>query len=946
MSEKTFLAKNWFQKEESSQTEGPESFNQNLKKESCPKRSRFPSFTYHQPVRTHVVKPDEKFSPLHCFTPGWTGDSLHSKNVLRLNHLLFAVQKDVKNELFKTKDFPKTIKMGLYSEFLSYAEGMGLHFEGLEDITSFWRAIKPENLALDPKLAAFIDIYANRVAAIIFLKLRFISSLMESCGLEVNDKALLYPTSFLSQIFKKGSQSELKSRALESNLYSWYRPHEGMRETMRELLTISRGLSITEITKNISLKTQIQDDQQKVYSHALSHVSLGLFLNSLQVNLPLWLETIEGRSQPAPTIDQERVISCKYFGDYLESLSLSHWLAQENNTYFRWDEILCPDFKGREFISGTFTKICNELQFLSFLARKSEVQEEQPITYICRIMGEHFKNRKNTSKPGTFLLEEDSPFYTSTYDRVVLNLCHFPKNNPQHFLMTQILDQVKYLKPEGYLFVLSSKKLFVPSLRERLGPVLKELKTEAIFDLDDIKGKGELGSYIYVFRKREHQSDDQQLCSYFRISAELENFQQFAKITDHLRSFYLSHLEEAPSMARMDFPDKFGIEYFQEAIVNGLLIHSASEDQSRITHPTYFKSLLENCVPMDSLFEIRVLSEKDKNTVQDSLNLRLSRDLLYFLIVDFRNGQPQLELHPMETFRSIFDDRGQIHCSYFQLIPKIPGLNPNILRNYFQTAVGQQVTHLTFSGGLSMVKGQLAKFLVPKFFTETESLPDHLKAGLKTLDMTETELLESSPQSILRAFTHIDQITRDLFPRYACEILSKFSRLERTLESIIWKLDDGRVGQMVSFNNPVIQAQLVQRPTRPLYPSNDDIYLEIVSGNSPTDIHLPLTEVRVQVSHEGDLKLFSLELISNRDTVVRLHSEESLVLFTHFVLSEALNHPISKLLRAVHVPSLADIKDVLANNQSFRTSYQELQTGVQKSIMDAFRLHMTPKRKT
>src|SRR5205823_2470264 len=119
-----------------------------------------------------------------------------------------------------------------------------------------------------------------------------------------------------------------------------------------------------------------------------------------------------------------------------ESLSLSHWLAQENNINFRWDEVLCPDFKGLEFVSGTFAKICNELQFLTFLSNKADYQGEKPIGYICKIMGGHFRNRKNNVSQG--LLLEDNPFYTSTYDRVVLNLCNFPKNNPQHYLMNQI----------------------------------------------------------------------------------------------------------------------------------------------------------------------------------------------------------------------------------------------------------------------------------------------------------------------------------------------------------------------------------------------------------------------------------------------------------------------------------------------------------------------------
>jgi hypothetical protein len=352
-------------------------------------------------------------------------------------------------------------------------------------------------LAKDQRLAQFIEIYSNRVATVTFLKLRFISSLLEKCSIELNDKVLIYPTSFLSQVFKKGSITELNSRALESNLYSWYAPNEALKETMKDLLYLSRDLSIAEIIKTVSTRTQISDDQSKIYSHALSHVGVGLFLNSLQVNLPMWLDALEEKPIPAQG-EQEHIISCKYFGDYLESLSLSHWLAQENNKHFRWDEMLCPDFKGLEFVSGTFTKICNELQLLTFLAHKAENQGSKPVEYICKIMGGHFKNRKNDHAKNGLLLEDD-PFYSSSYDRVVLNLCQFPKNNPQHYLMTQILDQVKYLKPNGYLYVLSSKKLFVPSLRERLEPILNELKAEAIFDLENLKGRGELGSYIYVF---------------------------------------------------------------------------------------------------------------------------------------------------------------------------------------------------------------------------------------------------------------------------------------------------------------------------------------------------------------------------------------------------------------------------------------------------------------
>lgn len=943
MNKKAFTAIHWLQKDiESSHDQNPRAFEKVAK--AFGPQVRFPTFIKHNVVRPAPKLEGNRFSPLHCFVPGWKGDSLLSKNVIKFERLMTLVQMDIKNDLFRTKDFPKTIKLGLYNEFLSYAESLGLHFEGLEDLGSFWSMIDPEKLAEEKHLSEFIDIYANRVATITFLKLRFIASLLDRCNIELTDKALLYPTGFLSQIFKKGSHTELQSRALESNLYSWYQPHEGLKETMKELLSVSKELGITEITKHISLRTQIAQDQSKVYSHALSHVSMGLFLNSLQINFPLWLETMEGKSIPLPQ-EEEKIISCKYFGDYLESLSLSHWLAQENNIEYRWDEILCPDFKGLEFISGTFTKVCNELQFLTFLAHKAFYQGDKPIDYICKIMGGHFRNRKNTQMKQGLLLE-DNPFYTSTYDRVVLNLCHFPKNNPQHYLMTQIMDQVKYLKSNGYLFVLSPKKLFVPSLRERLEPVLRELKTEAIFDFENVKGKGELGSYIYIFRKKHTVESDRQLCSYFRVSADLNNFQQFANVTEHLRSFYLSHLTEVPAMSQLEFPDSFRIEFFQEAVVNGMLIHSASEDSSRITHPSYFKSLLASCVPLDTIFEIRSLHAEDKTYRDNALNLGLKRDVSYFLVVDFRNGDVNLELHPMDTFRSIHSDYGETLCSYFQLLPKIPGVNPNLLRNYFLTPVGKQVTNLTFTGGHNLVKGSLSKFLVPKFLTETELLPEHLRSGFRTIELNEQQLLDANPREIQKAWKHIDQITKDLFPRYACEILSRFSNFERVLQTLIWKMDDVRLGQKVSFVNPVIQSQLEATTTRPIYPQNEDVFIEFVEGTTPSDIHLALTETQIKVTHEGELKLYSLELLHDKKTVVRLHGEEPMMLFIQFLLSHANGVAISKLLRAVHVPSLADLKNIIETTKDFKVIYGELLNDVQNSIMNAMRIQVLPGRKS
>ncbi len=937
------MAKNWLQTNsaESIKDSSPSFANDQECKKSRDLKNRFPSFSYTK-SRTDFFSPQDRFSPLNYVTPGWKGESLSSKNILKFNLILNKLQEDIKNQLFKTKEFPKSIKLGLFNEFLSYAEGESLHFEKLDDITSFWSMIDREKLKTEPKLLEFIEIYSNRVAAVTFFKLRFISAILERSTIPFQDKILLYPNAFLSQIFKKGSLTELNCKSLESNIYSWYVPKESLKEELKTLIALSREISIAEIIKNISPRTQGSTNQQRTYSHTLSHVSVGLLLNSLQVSLPLWIDALEEKSILSPGLHKEKIISTKYFGDYLESLSLSHWLAQENNKDFRWDEILCADFKGLEFITGTFSKICNELQLLTFLVYKSENQGSGPIEYICKIMGGHFKNRKNEQSRSNQLFE-DNPFYHSSYDRVILNLCHFPKNNPQHYLMAQINDQIKFLKNKGYLYVISSKKLFVPSLRERLGPILKELKIEAIFDFEQLKGKGEFGPYIYVFRKTQNHNLDKQSCYFFRISANLKSFHDFSAITDHLNSFYLNHISQLPPLSQLEFEDSFRIEFIQEAVVNGMLIHSTNEDVSRITHPAFFKGLLDNCTTLDKLFEIKPLSLESQSSFNEhKLNIGLKRDLSYFLVVDFRSESVNLELHPLDTFRSILSDYGQTQCSYFQLLPKIMGINPNLLRNYFLTPVGKQVANLTLCGGPSLVKGSLSKFLVPKFLTQTEPLPEAMASAYKIIELSETELLNSDPGMLSKSFLHLEQSSKDLLPKFSCDILSRLSNFERSLESLIWKLSDDKIDQKASFQNPIIQAQLIQKKTFSLYPTNEDIYVEFLAR--PNDLHRPFTQARLQVSVDGDIKMFSLEIMSGKDIILRLHSDELMILFLQFILSQASGISISKLLKGIYVPSLKDLKEVVSQTENLKSVYSELLNQVKNSIFNTFRMHLIPKK--
>lgn len=947
MTKKPFSAEQWFKRDQRPAAQNFTAENTMKHSSTVPhfveSKNLFPSFKNRKVSHQNIMVESQGFCPLNYLTPGWTGESLLSKNVLRFQKIFDLVVQDIRRQFYQATDFTRAIKSGLYEEFLSYAETLGLHADEADEQTRFWDIVRREEMIeTHPQLAQFMEIYFHRVAAITFYKLRFIATLCDRSEIYISDKALLYPTSFLNAIFKKGSSTELKTRALESNYFSWYRPQEEMKSIMSEMIELSRMLTITEITKTLSHRTQIQSEQSKIYSHSLSHVNFGLFLNSLLINFPLWLDVLQG-AIPWDQ-DKDEMISCKFFGDYLESLSLSHWLAQENNKTLHWEQTLCTDFKGLEFVSGLFTKICNELQFLTFLADKAEHQDERPIEYISRVVGAHFKNRKNAGSHQPSLLANDNPFYSSSYDRVVLNLVHFPKNNPQHFLMTQIHDQVRFMKNNGFLFVLSSKKLFIPSQRERVEQLLKELKIEAIYDLENVKGKGELGHYIYVFRKTTAPKRDQQLCSYFRLSAELNTFHEFGALSEHIRSFYLQHLADAPAMAQMEFPDNQRVEFFQEAIVNGMLINSTNEDASHITHPNFFKSLMDSCIPLETVFDIKPLTIEDRQEVGPSFNLGLKQDLSYFLVVNFKTEQVQLELHPMTTFRSVYNDYGAAQCSYFSLTPKLAGIDPNILRHFFCSPIGKQVIQLTFTGGTHKVKGNLSKLLVPKFLQQTELIPDHIRSAFDILNMSQDELLEANPAIIKKSFSHLEQILQGLFPRYACEILSRLARFEQTLNLMIWHMNDSRFGSVVNFNNPLIKIQLMNSETSCIYPNNTDVYIEFVESSRPDGIHLPMTSFKLRTTHEGDLKLHFLELIHGEEVIIRLHSDESMLCFISFLLTHAQGIPFSKLLRAIHVPKMDRLKSILETTQSLKSTYNDIGERIQYLISESFKIQIMAKR--
>ena len=157
-----------------------------------------------------------------------------------------------------------------------------------------------------------------------------------------------------------------------------------------------------------------------------------------------------------------------------------------------------PEFYNSQYHYGTFARLACELQFLCVLTDIAERSNQNPVNFICNI----YRTRESSKQPHEgqqSLLQNEC----CTYDRIILNLTQFPKNNPHHFLLNQIQMKEKELKSSGMMIVLSTKKLFIPSLSDKVEELLKTFKIESVLTFEHLKGRGEIPAYIYVLSKRD-----------------------------------------------------------------------------------------------------------------------------------------------------------------------------------------------------------------------------------------------------------------------------------------------------------------------------------------------------------------------------------------------------------------------------------------------------------
>jgi hypothetical protein len=177
------------------------------------------------------------------------------------------------------------------------------------------------------------------------------------------------------------------------------------------------------------------------FSHSLSHHSFGEFTQTLLTEFPKLFD-----KNPLSVFDSHQsttpFLNCFVAGENFESIINSLILTsnQKNNEV----DLFC-DFNQDKYFFGQHYEIFHHLTMINQMMIRIlnyKLKNNQKITLnilandICQKFNQHYEH-KFSHQSQIDLLESKAQ---GTYDRVILNLRDFPKNNPHHYLLNKISE--------------------------------------------------------------------------------------------------------------------------------------------------------------------------------------------------------------------------------------------------------------------------------------------------------------------------------------------------------------------------------------------------------------------------------------------------------------------------------------------------------------------------
>ena len=840
-------------------------------------------------------------------------------------------------------DFNKSLKVEVYHEFLSYAEDTALQCPHLDSLNSFFEHLNNENSPYAKDLDDFKEAFAARVGTVYLFKIRFLVKLSQTLKQKIYQIYLQNPNSYFIKLFRQGSSSQLQSPAITANHYSWYRPQINLMNHEFDIVSIYEKVSIGEVQKIFS-PNNYRSSQEADYSHTLSHLNFGILLSQLMTQYPLWLTQENAASKKWSLSSQlqqmqNNILTVQYCGDHLESLSLSHLLAQAERYSNCCPSIICPEFHSPHYRYGAFARLTYELQFLCLLVDTAKYSQRNPISFICETYRMKENSKQVIDAQQSLFTPTAIPNNRSAYDRIILNASKFPRNNPHHFLINQIQAKLPELKVNGFIIVLSKKKLFIPSLSERAEELLKRFKLESVLTFEDLKGRGEAPRYIYILSKRSkipipNEGIQKHPCRSFRVSGVLKTFSHFSIINQALKEFFKNQRPNSTPIHRRELSQGFTFEFYQDAMIDGHLINTTSTDTSKVTHPNFFKNLVHSCYPLSYFFQIEHIStEKERPRPfysQNLLGINLGPEDKYshILILDYRTRAfPRLEFVPSDSLKSKINQYGYASCCYFGLIPKIRNINIDLFRYFFSTSLGHQILHLSLNEGFNKLKAKMMALLVPKFFEQSKTLPQHVADGLQLYGISTSELLKCNYQDLQKSYLQVENLSWGLTSNYPWYIMGRLVLFQQNLEHAI----ENATIHDKCFEDQNFIDELIKCPTQSLYPNNAEVFIKFHTKKKQ-DIDSPLKSISANNKECYQGNMYGLQFYNNNEPVLSLYSHKNMIKFLQFILSQAEGERISDILNFTRIPALVNLNKLIEQQGEREKTLGEVKQANQKIL--------------
>ena len=137
-------------------------------------------------------------------------------------------------------------------------------------------------------------------------------------------------------------------------------------------------------------------------------------------------------------------------------------------------------------------------------------------------------------------------------------------------------------------------------------------------------------------------------------------------------------------------------------------------------------------------------------------------------------------------------------------------------------------------------------------------------------------------------------------------------------------LSHNKSHEKINFNNPVIKSPLLLTKTSPIYPNNEDVFIQFEGKSDMSILHGPLEGYKVRKSTYDNVENDCLTIIKNGEPVISIYSELNMLYFLEFLFSNLKGAPIGKILQSVSVPSLDNLNTIIQNFHTTNETFHEL----------------------